>query len=103
MALFLVLVEDSSASCLLAGGPSTQLNMVIGGSWWPPSGSSILRPFITSSWVMFMNGLPQLPHAFSQRAGSLDFLAGGTSPPSVGGTYNKLLSEGLVATLCPGR
>ena len=30
MALFLVLVEDSSASCLLAGGSSTWLKMVTG-------------------------------------------------------------------------
>ena len=30
MALFLVLVEDSSASCLLAGGSSTWLKMVVG-------------------------------------------------------------------------
>ena len=30
MALLLVLVEDSSASCLLAGGFSTWLKMVIG-------------------------------------------------------------------------
>ena len=55
MALFLVLVEDSSASCLLAGGSSTWLKMVVGDGWWPPSGSSISRPFITSSWMIFTN------------------------------------------------
>ena len=53
MALFPV--EDSSASFLSAGGFSTQLKMVIGGSWWPPSGSSISRPFITSSRVILTN------------------------------------------------
>ena len=53
-ALFLVLAEDSSASCLSARGSSTWLKMV-GGSQWPPSGCSISRPFITSSWVIFMN------------------------------------------------
>ena len=55
MALSLVLVEDSSTSCLLAGGSSTQLKMVVGDGWWPPSGSSISRPFITSSRVIFTN------------------------------------------------
>ena len=54
-ALFLVLAEDSSATCLSAGGSSTQLKMVVGDGWWPPSGSSISRPFITSSWVIFTN------------------------------------------------
>ena len=55
MALFPVLAEDSSASCLLAGGFSTWLKMVVGDSWCPPSGSSISRPFITSSRVIFTN------------------------------------------------
>ena len=55
MALSLGLAEDSSASCLSARGPSTQLNMVVGDGWWPPSGSSILRPFITSSRMIFIN------------------------------------------------
>ena len=55
MALFLLLAEDSSTSCLLAGGFSTQLKMVVGDRWWPPSGSSISRPFITSSQVISTN------------------------------------------------
>ena len=55
MALYLLLAEDSSTSCLSAGGSSTWLKMVVGDGWWPPSGSSISRPFITSSWVIFMN------------------------------------------------
>ena len=55
MALSLGRVEDSSTSCLLAGGPSTQLNMVVRDSQWPSSGSSILRPSIMSSQVIFMN------------------------------------------------
>ena len=54
-ALSLGLVEDSSASCLSARGPSTWLNMVVGDSWWPPSGSSISRPFILSSQAIFTN------------------------------------------------
>ena len=68
MALSQGQVEDSSASCLLAGGPSTWLNMVVGDGWWPSSGPSILRPSITSSWVIFTNsqiGLPQLSHTLS--------------------------------------
>ena len=55
MTLSLGLAEDSSACCLLAWGPSTWLNMVVGDGWWPPSGSFISRPFIMSSQVIFTN------------------------------------------------
>ena len=55
MALSLGWAGDSTDSCLSAGGPSTWLNMVVGDGWWPPSGSSILRPSITSSQVNLMN------------------------------------------------
>ena len=71
MALSLGQVEDSSTSCLLTRGPSTQLNMVVRDGQWPSSGSSILRPSIMSSQVIFMNSQMaclQLPHTFSQRA-----------------------------------
>ena len=50
-----------------------------------------------------MNGLPQLPHAFSQRAEVQIPWWIALPLPSVGGTDNKLLSEGLVAALHPGR
>ena len=55
MALFLVLAEDSSASCVLLRGFSTWMKMAVGYGWCPPSGSSISRPFITSSQVIFTN------------------------------------------------
>ena len=55
-ALFLVLAEDSSASCLLAGGFSTWLKMVIGGDWWPPSGSAISRPLYENTLLYFKSG-----------------------------------------------
>ena len=49
------------------------------------------------------NGLPQLPHTFSQRAEVQIPWQDYASPPSVGGTNNKLLSKGLAAALHPGR
>ena len=44
MVLFLVLVEDSSASCLLAGGFSTWLKMVIGAADGNPQAPPSLGP-----------------------------------------------------------
>ena len=74
MALSLGLAEDSSASCLSARGPSTRLNMVVGDGWWPPSGFYIMRPFITSSWVIFTNSRTAclnslMPSAKGQKSG----------------------------------
>ena len=68
MALSLGLAEDSSASCLLAGGSSTQLKMVVWDGQWAPLGSSILRPSITSSRVISMNSQMaclNISHTFS--------------------------------------
>ena len=77
-ALFLVLVEDSSTSCLLARGSSTQVKMVVGDGWWPPSGSSISRPFITSSQVIFTNSQMACLNSLmlSARGWKLGFLGG---------------------------
>ena len=105
MAQSLGWVEDSANSCLLAGGLSTQLNMVVGDSWWPPSGSFILRPSITSSQVIFTNSQMACLNSLTLSANgrSPDSPADCTSLPSVEGTNNKLLSKGLAAALHPGR
>ena len=91
MALFLVLDENSSASCLSARGVSTWLKMVVGGGWWPPSGSSISRPFIMSSQVIFTNSWMACLNSLTLKDGSQDSLADYTSLPSFGGIDNKLL------------
>ena len=102
MALPLGQAEDSSNSCLSAGGPSTLLNMVVGDGLWSPSGCSILRPSITSSWVIFKNS--QMACLNSLTLSAKGWKSGFPSRlPSVGGTNNKLLSEGLAATLHPSR
>ena len=70
-ALSLGLAEDSSASCLLARGPRTQLNMVVGE--WLVATLRLLH-FETLHHVFpdnihkLTNSLPQLPHTFSQWA-----------------------------------
>ena len=105
MALFLVLAEDSSASCLSARGFSTWLKMVVGMADVHPQALPSLDPLshLPRIYSRTHEQLVLTPSCSQLKDGSQDSLADCVSPHSAGGIDNKLLLEELDTALHPGK